>query len=330
MPIMKKPIAKKTIAKKTARRTSQSKPAVNRVVVKSAAASKTDKTSASANKTVTEKAVSGSLGVDLTIDAARTIQELSDALRKFKEVSGFNGYIIGLTGGVDSAVAAAIAVKAVGRENVHPYCLPYKTTLHTAIDARLVARWLDLHLTEIEITRMIQTYYADAKSVNPVRSGNKMARERMSILFDQAFEKRLLVLGFINRTELALGYFTWFGDGGCSIDVLGQLYKTQVRQLAVELGAPEEIQQKAPSADLWPDQTDEEELGLSYEEVDQFFALTLDRKVTSRSALIKAGFSHEFIDRTLALTNRYSFKRKCPTVPALGLSDIPDKLVLKK
>lgn len=297
--------------------------AANTVVVKTPTANKT-------NKAVARKVVSDVSDVDLTIDAPKTIENLVDALKTYNEVSGFYGYIIGLTGGVDSAVAAAIAVRAVGKERVHAYCLPYKTRLHTIRDARLVAKWLDLPLTEIDITKMIQAYYADPKSVNPIRAGNKMARERMSVLFDQAFEKRLLVLGFINRSELALGYFTWFGDGGCSIDVLGQLYKTQVRQLAAELKAPEEIQKKPPSADLWPDQLDEEELGLTYEEVDRFFSLTIDKKVTSRSTLVKAGFSDEFIDRTLALTNRYAFKRKCPTVPALGLPDIPDMLELKK
>lgn len=308
------PSVKKSVSRVSATKT---------VVDKTAAANKT-------NGSKSKKVVSVAPDSELTIDASKTIENLSEALRNYKEVSGFNGYIIGLTGGVDSAVAAAIAVKAVGKENVHAFCLPYQTSPHTSRDARIVAKWLGLSLTEIDITRMIHAYYADTRSVNPIRAGNKMARERMSILFDQAFEKRLLVLGFINRSELALGYFTWFGDGGCSIDVLGQLYKTQVRQLAVELGTPEEIQQKAPSADLWPDQQDEEELGLTYEEVDRFFSQTIDKKITSRSALVKSGFSDEFIDRTLALTNRYSFKRKCPTVPALGLPDIPDMLELKK
>ncbi|MFQ5608183.1 MAG: NAD+ synthase [Candidatus Zixiibacteriota bacterium] len=267
---------------------------------------------------------------NLTIDSEKTIQSLAESLREYLEASSFAGYIIGLTGGVDSAVAAAIAVNAVGKERVHAYCLPYKTSSHTAKDASLVASWLGLHLTEIDITSMIQAYYADPGGVNPVRAGNKMARERMSILFDQAFEKRLLVLGFINRTEIALGYFTWFGDSACSIDVLGQLYKTQVRQLAHDLGVPAAIQRKSPSADLWPGQQDEEELGLVYEEVDRFFALTVDRGVNSRACLHKAGFSDDFIERALELTNRFAFKRKCPGASSLGLCEIPDRIQLKK
>ncbi|HSG99445.1 MAG TPA: NAD+ synthase, partial [candidate division Zixibacteria bacterium] len=261
---------------------------------------------------------------DLTIDAEQTLQALEEYLRDFLTEAGFDGYIIGLTGGVDSAVAASIAVRAVGKDKVSAFCMPYKSAQHTVKDAQLVADWLGIQLSVIEITKMIDSYYLNPKAVNPVRAGNKMARERMSILFDQAFESRLLVLGYTNRSELSLGYFTWFGDGGCSVCVLGQLYKTQVRQLARYLGVPGEIQQKAPTADLWVGQTDEDELGFSYDEIDAFLQLVIDKGVTSRAALNAAGFDDMFIDRALSLVNKYAFKRKCPSIPALGVGPIPD------
>lgn len=267
---------------------------------------------------------------DLAIDTERTLKVLESYLEGFLEEAGFNGYIIGITGGVDSAVTAAIAKRAVGADKVHLYCLPYRNNKQSVNDAQMVAEWLGLELKVLDITKMVDAYYLNIKAVNPVRAGNKMARERMAILFDQAFDARLLPLGFVNRTEMALGYFTWFGDGGCSISLLGQLYKTQVRQLADALGVPQEIRDKAPSADLWEGQTDEDELGFSYDEIDRFLYLVLDQGVRSRAELAKAGFDDAFSERALSLVNRYFFKRRCPSVPSLGRSEIPEHIKLKK
>jgi len=296
-----------------------------------------EKTTQTKKRAATKKTANGAPNSSLAseensliINGPETIERLQTFLRDFLEQTGFNGYIVGLSGGIDSAVAAALAVGAVGPEKVHVYSMPYKTGLHAVKDARLVADWLKLKLIELDITKMIDAYFADAKSVNPIRAGNKMARERMSILFDQAFSSRLLVLGTTNRTELALGYFTWFGESGCSVNALGQLYKTQVRQIARELGVPEQIQTKQPSADFWPGQVDEDELGLTYHEVDQLLYKIVDEGVTSRSALKKAGFDELLIERTLAFANRLSFKRKCPQIADLDRPDIPDEIVLKK
>jgi len=266
----------------------------------------------------------------LTIDSKAVIQQLETFLSDYLKTSGFSGYIIGLTGGLDTAVSASIAVRAVGAENVTALCMPHKTSLHTVKDARTVAKWLGINMTEIDITKIVNSYYMDTKSMNPLRVGNKMARERMAILFDQAFDSRQLVLGVKNRSEIALGYFTWFGDSGCSVDLLGQLYKTQVLQIARELQVPQSILDKPPSADLWPGQTDEDELGLTYADVDRFLCLVVDQGITSRAAILKEGFADEFIDRTLALVNRYTFKRKCPIIPNLGMSDFPDIISLNK
>ncbi len=281
-------------------------------------------------KTVSSKSEMNPALNDLSIDATKTIETLEKFIRDFLTETGFDGYVIGLSGGIDSAVTAAIAVRAVGKDKVRALAMPYKTGLHAIKDAKSVAEWLDIDLVELDITRMIDSYYADTKSVNPIRLGNKMARERMSILFDQSFQSRLLVLGTTNRTEMALGYFTWFGDSGCSVNLLGQLYKTQVRQVARELGVPQPIIDKAPSADFWPGQVDEEELGLTYEEVDHLLYHIVDKGTLSKSALVKAGFDEMLITRTLAFANRLSFKRECPRIAELGKPRIPDNIVLKK
>jgi NAD+ synthase len=275
--------------------------------------------------------VASSPGSDkLEIDAKKTIATLEKFLRDFLQETDFDGYVIGLSGGIDSAVSAALAMRAVGPDKIRAFTMPYKSSIHAVKDARLVADWLKIELIELDITKMIDSYYADTKSANPIRVGNKMSRERMAILFDQAFQSRLLVLGTTNRTELALGYFTWFGDSGCSVNALGELYKTQVRQVARELGVPQVILDKPPSADFWAGQVDEDELGLTYEEVDHLLYTIVDEGVLSKSALIKAGFGELLIERTLAFANRLSFKRKCPRIAELGKVEFPDNIVLKK
>jgi len=267
----------------------------------------------------------------LKLDAKKTLSQLEEFLSRKLEESGFNGYIIGLSGGIDTSVAAAIAVRAVGAARVQSICMPYKAAqTQAARDARLVATWLGIKHAEVELWRVIDAYYSNIKAINPVRTGNKMARERMAILFDQAFDARLLVLGATNRSEMALGYATWFGETACSINLLGQLYKTQVRQLAVELGVPEKIRVKPPSADLWLGHTDEDELGITFDELDKFLSMVIDQGIVSRDKLKKAGFSDLTIDRTLAVSHKFYFKRRCPETADLGLPDIPDNITLKK
>ena len=272
-----------------------------------------------------------SKSVDLTIDSKKTIEKLENFLREKLESSGFEGYIVGLSGGIDSSLAATIAVGAVGAERVLALSMPHGGAVPESSDliAKLKKK-LGLRVTEIDITRMITAYFTNTKTVNPVRLGNKVSRERMSILFDQAFESRLLVLGASNRTEIALGYMTWFGNTACSVNLLGQLYKAQVRQLAEYLELPKEIIERHPTADLWPGQTDEEELGLKYDDVDGLLILIVDQNVQSRAKLAEYGFEDATIDRTLALANKYYFKRRCPDNAFLGLSELPDTITLKK
>jgi NAD+ synthase len=259
--------------------------------------------------------------------------EIAERLEYFLEQklaeSGLDGYIIGLSGGIDSALAASIAIRAVGKEKVIGLIMPYsKSSAESENDARLLSSQLRIKTEKIDISPMINAYYHDIGLMNAVRAGNKMARERMSILFDKASQYNLLVLGTSNRTEICLGYGTWHGDVACSINPIGMLYKTQVRQLARYYEVPESIISKPPTADLWPGQTDEDELGLEYEKVDRLLYLMIEKGVTSREQLKASGFNDNFIDRAVSLLNKFYFKRHLPEIADLGLNPIPDKIII--
>ncbi|MCP4705092.1 MAG: NAD+ synthase [candidate division Zixibacteria bacterium] len=267
----------------------------------------------------------------LEINKAETAQKLEDFVKTKLNISGLNGYILGLSGGIDSSLSATIAVKAVGADKVIGLIMPYSTSSDKSEkDALELAGFLGIKTEKIEISPMIDAYYNNIKNVDSVRAGNKMARERMSIIFDKAFEKNCLVLGTSNRTEICLGYGTWFGDVACSINPIGMLYKTQVRELSKYYNIPESIILKKPSADLWPGQTDEEELGLEYDKVDQLLFKIIEEKQTNRNDLNKAGFEDDFLDRTIELINRFYFKRHLPEIADLGLNPVPDKIILRE
>ena len=193
-----------------------------------------------------------------------------------------------------------------------------------------LVRHLDIGHRLVEITPMIEAYFGEMEKVDRVRAGNKMARERMSILFDIAQETSSLVLGTGNRTEVCLGYTTWYGDSACSINPIGELYKTDVRLLAAKLGIPRTIIDKPPSADLWLDQTDEGEIGVTYEQIDRILQLVVDDGVVSISALEKQGIPATDVSRVVSLMNRNAFKRELPDVAPLGRATIPDDVMLEE
>jgi NAD+ synthase len=207
--------------------------------------------------------------------------------------------------------------------------MPYSfSSANSVTDAEMVAKAFGFRAIKVEISPMINAYFPDIKAVDKVRTGNKMARERMSILFDKAHENKYLVCGTSNRTEICLGYGTWYGDAACSVNAIGMLYKTQVRQMAAYYGLPEAVLKKAPSADLWPGQTDEGELGLEYEEVDRLLYMLIEQGITDRGKLKEAGFEDTFIERAVEILNRFYFKRHLPEIADLGLMPIPDKITL--
>lgn len=228
--------------------------------------------------------------------------------------AGFERAVLGLSGGVDSSLSAFLTAEALGNGNVYGINMPYRESSTRGIQhAQQVSNLLNIQFLSIEITPMIDMYVQSFPNADSVRKGNKMARERMSILYDQSARFNALVVGSSNKTEILLGYGTIYGDMACAINPLGDLYKTQVWDLAREVGVPEEIIEKAPTADLWRGQTDEEELGLSYREVDRLLNLMIDNGL-GPDELVSEGFTEDFI-RNVAIRIRSSeFKRRMPIV----------------
>lgn len=243
---------------------------------------------------------------------------IADEVRKV----GFERVVLGLSGGVDSALSASLAAEALGPENVWGIIMPYKESNPESLaHARLVVERLRINSEVIDITPMIDAYFALEPLADRVRRGNKLSRERMTILYDQSAKLRALVLGTSNKTELMLGYGTLYGDMASALNPLGDLYKTQVWQLAEYMGLPEEIIKKRPSADLWAGQTDEEELGFSYEKVDEVLYYLVDERYEPQD-LEAMGYEGAFIKRVLALVQSSQYKRRLPLIAKVSLRTI--------
>jgi len=254
----------------------------------------------------------------LVINAEKVSEILENFMRQKLSEAGFNHVVLGLSGGIDSSTVAYLAKRALGAENVFGINMPYRTSSQqSADDAQLVASGLGINFTTIEITEMVDAYFNRYPDANSLRRGNLMARERMVILYDQSSLLKALVLGCGNKTELLLGYCTLHGDTACAMIPLGDLYKTQVRALARYLGVPEMIIQKAPTADLWPGQTDEDELGFAYEEVDKLLYFMIEKKYTLEE-LKEIGFTESFIREVSSKIKKVQYKRCLPPIPRIN------------
>ncbi|MEE9315945.1 MAG: NAD+ synthase [bacterium] len=266
-----------------------------------------------------------------TINCKRVKRVLVEFIRKKIEKSGFQRAVLGLSGGIDSTVVAYLAVEALGNpHNVYGLILPYKSYQSESVKhARLIVKKLRINSQTIRIDSMIK-HFEDRRKFfyrrifHPVilgseglQVGNKMARERMSILYDWALSLRALVLGTSNKTELSMGYFTKYGDGGVDLEPLGDLYKTQVRQLAKYLGVPQPIIRMRSSAGLWPGQTDEGEMGINYEELDKILYCMLEKKYSIKK-LLTLGFSIENIEKVKNFVKNSKHKRRLPPVAKIG------------
>lgn len=263
-------------------------------------------------------------------DADMTVTTIKRFITGQLLASGLDGFVVGLSGGIDSALAATLAVEAVGKEKVYGALLPYSSSSESSvIDAMELVNKLGIAFQETPIAPMIDAYFETIDESNRLRAGNKMARERMSILFDLSHKMNRLVLGTGNRTEICLGYTTLFGDAACSLNPIGELYKTEVRQLSKQLGVPDSIINKPPSADLWAGQTDEDEIGVSYARIDQLLQLLVDQGICSMKALEEKGFDATDISRVVSLLNRNSFKRHLPPIAPLERVAIPYNIQLE-
>lgn len=242
---------------------------------------------------------------------------LTDFIKNQVTTRGFKKAIVGLSGGVDSAVAAILTVKALGRKSVFFLILPYKKVNSQDVrDAVSLAKKLKVAYQVLDISPMVDQYCRLEKNISLIRKGNRMARERMCVLYDFSHKLKALVVGTGNRTEALMGYATLHGDLACAFLPLGGLFKTQVYELAQFLKVSPKILAKAPSAGLWKGQTDERELGISYEKLDKLLYLIYDQKKTF-SEIIKNGYSRGLIKKIQARITANQFKLQLPTIAVL-------------
>lgn len=256
--------------------------------------------------------------IDLTINTsvARTI--LTGFIKSEVTRVGYSRALVGLSGGIDSALSCALAVEALGRENVLAVRMPYKTSSPDSLaHAQILIEQLQIPSTTIEITNMVEPLFALDQGITKLRKGNIMARERMILLYDQSEAFKGLVVGTSNKTEILLGYSTQFGDAASAINPIGDLYKSQVRQLSQAMNIPAEILDKAPSADLWEGQTDEDELGFAYEEADELLYLLVDQRYSPQEC-VEVGFDTKFVDTVVGRVRRSQFKRMQPPIAKLS------------
>lgn len=231
---------------------------------------------------------------------------------------GFTRAVLGISGGVDSSVSAALATKAFGPKNVLGAILPYQTSNPDSEgDALRVADQLGIDRRKIEITAMVEGYCSTNRVEDRIRRGNVMARCRMIVLYDLSAEWKGLVIGTSNKTEILLGYSTQFGDSASALNPIGDLYKHQVWQLARHLDLPKSVIEKAPSADLFAGQTDEAELGFTYAEVDRLLVKMVDQR-WSRAELLRAGFDATFVDKVARRIAQNQYKRLPPVIAKLS------------
>ena len=254
----------------------------------------------------------------LTINTDLACRLLVDFIRQETTRVGFSRAVVGLSGGIDSALVAFLAAETLGPENVLGIRMPYKSSSAESLEhAQLVVDALGIPHDAIEITPMVDPLLARFPDMNKGRAGNIMARQRMIILFDQSVAFNGLVIGTSNKTESLLGYTTVFGDNAAALHPLGDLYKNQVRQLARAMGVPSVIIDKPPSADLWAGQTDEGELGYTYDEADQLLFLLVDKRYSIEDA-VEAGFPEAFVNRVWQTMQRNQYKRRLPLIPKLS------------
>lgn len=255
---------------------------------------------------------------DLTLNSQVAIQALTDFIQNVVSSAGYSKVVMGVSGGVDSALSAFLSARALGPANLLALRLPYQTSSQESLDhAQLVIDKLGCPSKTIEITEAVDAILEQYPEATPVRRGNVMARVRMINIYDQSAAFPGLVVGTGNKTESLLGYSTIHGDGAFDFNPLADLYKAQVRQLAEELGVPKVIIDKAPSADLWAGQTDEEEIGYSYDDMDQIFFCLVEEGYT-RDECITEGFAPEFVDAIIKRIKKYRFKTLLPRAGSVG------------
>jgi NAD+ synthase len=260
------------------------------------------------------------LPAELLIDTAVARKIIGEFIRGHLRQTGFERVILNLSGGLDSALVAYLVAEAIGADKLLCLLLPYRTSApESQADAESVVAALGCHSKLLDITPIVDGYFAEAlagEEVESLRRGNFAARARMAAMYDQSVPWRGLPAGTGNKTEALLGYTTIFGDNAAAFLPIGDLYKSQVRQLAADMGVPQPILEKPPTADLWPGQTDEGELGMTYAQMDRLLYWLVDRRRTA-DQLEAMGFARATIDKVTRLISLNEYKRQTPVVAKL-------------
>jgi NAD+ synthase len=260
------------------------------------------------------------LPAELAIDAAVARRILGEFIRGQLAQAGFERAVLGLSGGIDSALVAYLTVEAIGPERLLCVMMPYSTSSPASrADAEAVVADLGCRSAVVDISPMVDGYFEapGREDASPLRRGNLMARMRMAVLYDHSVTFGGLVVGTGNKTESLIGYTTLFGDSACAFNPIGDLYKSQVRQVALAIGVPEAILRKAPSADLWPGQTDESEGGFDYPSLDRLLYWMVDKR-RSAEELVGLGFAIDVVARVERMVAGSEFKRQVPPIAKLG------------
>jgi NAD+ synthase len=256
--------------------------------------------------------------IDLSINTELARKILTGFIQSEITRAGFKRAVVGLSGGIDSALSCVLAAEALGSENVLAVRMPYKSSSPESLEhAQMVIEQFKVQSETIEITEMVDALISRDPEMSNMRKGNIMARARMIVLYDQSEAFKGLVVGTGNKTELLLGYSTLWGDSASALNPIGDLYKAQVRQLSRALSIPSAIVDKPPSADLWAGQTDENELGFTYEEVDKLLYLLVDQRYSPEEC-VAAGFDQAFVEKVVTRIRRNQFKRMLPPIAKIS------------
>jgi NAD+ synthase len=268
------------------------------------------------------------LPAELAIDTDVARKVIGGFIRGQLEQAGFERAVLGLSGGIDSALVAYLVAEAIGAERLLTVLMPYRTSSPASrADAESVVRELGCASELVEISAMVDGYFGadgspgasgpEPEGASSLRRGNFAARMRMAVLYDRSVTWGGLVVGTGNKTESLIGYTTLFGDSACAFNPIGDLYKSQVRQMALAMGVPDPIVRKAPSADLWPGQTDEGEGEFSYPLLDRILFWRVDKR-RSLDEMIGLGFDRAIVERVDRMVATSEFKRQVPPIAKLG------------
>jgi NAD+ synthase len=267
---------------------------------------------------VTASSPAFELPTELAIDTDVARRIIGEFIRGQLRQAGFERAVLGLSGGIDSALVAFLTAEAIGAERLLCVLMPYRTSSPASrADAEEVVERLGCASEIIDISPMVDGFYGLETDAAALRRGNFMARMRMAVLYDRSVTWGGLVVGTGNKTESLIGYTTLFGDNACAFNPIGDLYKSQVRQVAAAIGVPDRIIRKAPSADLWPGQTDEDEAGFDYPTLDRLLFWRIDKR-RSVDEVVALGFAPDMVERVDRMVASSEFKRQVPPIAKLG------------